>query len=81
MITSADKDFYALLLLFEFGLIGVFSALDLFIFYIFWEVALVPMYLMVGVVGWRAPRTGSREVLRVYDARLRADARLHPLPA
>ena len=51
------KSFYAMLLLFEFGLIGVFSALDLFLFYIFWEVALVPMYLMVGAWGGarRAP--------------------------
>ena len=57
MILERSKSFFALLLLFEFGLIGVFSALDLFVFYVFWEVALVPMYLMVG--GWggskRAP--------------------------
>jgi NADH-quinone oxidoreductase subunit M len=51
MVAERRKGFYALLLLFEFGLIGVFSALDLFVFYIFWEVALVPMYLMVGLWG------------------------------
>jgi NADH-quinone oxidoreductase subunit M len=50
MIPERRKNFFALLLLFEFGLIGVFAALDLFVFYVFWEVALVPMYLMVG--GW-----------------------------
>ena len=50
MIPERRKAFFALLLLFEFGLIGVFSALDLFVFYVFWEVALVPMYLLVG--GW-----------------------------
>ena len=44
------KTFLALILLFEFGLIGVFAAVDLFVFYVFWEVALIPMYLMVG--GW-----------------------------
>lgn len=54
MIRERQKSFYALLLLFEFGLIGVFSALDLFAFYVFWEVALVPMYLMVGT--WGGPR-------------------------
>lgn len=51
MIPTRRTTFYALLLLFEFGLIGVFSALDLFAFYVFWEVALVPMYLMVGSFG------------------------------
>jgi NADH-quinone oxidoreductase subunit M len=60
MILERHKAFYALLLLFEFGLIGVFSALDLFVFYVFWEVALVPMYLMVG--GWGAGRRGAAAV-------------------
>jgi NADH-quinone oxidoreductase subunit M len=51
MIEDRKKSFFQLLLLFEFGLIGVFTALDLFVFYVFWEVALVPMYLMVGAWG------------------------------
>jgi len=50
LIADRLKTFLALILLFEFGLIGVFAAVDLFVFYVFWEVALVPMYLMVG--GW-----------------------------
>ena len=54
LIPEPRRTFFALLLLFEFGLVGVFSALDLFAFYVFWEVALVPMYLMVG--GWGGPR-------------------------
>ncbi len=54
LILERKKSFLALLLLFEFGLIGVFTALDLFVFYVFWEVALIPMYLMVG--GWGGPR-------------------------
>jgi NADH-quinone oxidoreductase subunit M len=56
MIAERRKPFFALLMLFEFGLVGVFSAADLFVFYVFWEVALVPMYLMVG--GWGGPRRG-----------------------
>jgi NADH-quinone oxidoreductase subunit M len=56
MIAERRKTFFALLLLFEFGLVGVFSAIDLFAFYVFWEVALVPMYLMVG--GWGGARRG-----------------------
>lgn len=51
MIADRKKSFFALVLLFEFGLIGVFSALDLFVFYVFWEVALIPMYLLVGTWG------------------------------
>jgi len=45
------KQFYALLLLLEFGLVGVFCSLDLFLFYVFWEVSLVPMYFLIGVWG------------------------------
>ncbi len=60
MIQERQKSFFALLLLFEFGLVGVFTALDLFVFYVFWEVALVPMYLMVG--GWGGPRRGAAAV-------------------
>ncbi|HLH05230.1 MAG TPA: NADH-quinone oxidoreductase subunit M [Bryobacteraceae bacterium] len=51
MIRERHKTFFALLLLFEFGLLGVFTALDLFVFYVFWEIALVPMYIMVGSWG------------------------------
>jgi NADH-quinone oxidoreductase subunit M len=43
--------FYGLLLLLEFGVIGVFGALDLFLFYVFWEVSLVPMYFLIGIWG------------------------------
>jgi NADH-quinone oxidoreductase subunit M len=50
-IQKRVKEFYAFLLLLLFGLIGVFVALDLFLFYVFWEVTLVPMYFLVGVWG------------------------------
>ncbi len=45
------KEFNAFLLLLEFGLIGVFASLDLFLFYVFWEVCLVPMYFLIGIWG------------------------------
>jgi NADH-quinone oxidoreductase subunit M len=45
------KEFYAFLILLEFALIGVFVALDLFLFFVFWEVSLVPMYFLIGVWG------------------------------
>lgn len=50
-IGESIKEFYALLLLLEFGLIGVFAAWDLFLFYVFWEVVLVPMYFLIGIWG------------------------------
>jgi len=50
-IRSRAKEFYAFLLLLEFGLIGVFLAQDLFLFYVFWEVSLVPMYFLIGIWG------------------------------
>jgi NADH-quinone oxidoreductase subunit M len=45
------KEFYAFLILLEFGLIGVFVSIDLFLFYVFWEVSLVPMYFLIGIWG------------------------------
>jgi len=50
-IDKRVKEFHAFLLLMECGLIGVFVALDLFLFYVFWEVSLVPMYFLIGVWG------------------------------
>ena len=50
-IQSRVKEFYAFLLLLEFGLVGVFLAQDLFLFYVFWEVSLVPMYFLIGIWG------------------------------
>jgi NADH-quinone oxidoreductase subunit M len=50
-IQNRAKEFYAFLLLLEVGLIGVFIAQDLFLFYVFWEVSLVPMYFLVGIWG------------------------------
>jgi NADH-quinone oxidoreductase subunit M len=48
------KDFMVFFLLLEVGMVGVFVALDLFLFYIFWEFTLVPMYFLIGV--WGGPR-------------------------
>ena len=45
------KEYYAFLILLEFGVIGVFVSLDLFLYYVFWEVGLVPMYFLIGIWG------------------------------
>ncbi len=50
-IRSRLKEYMISFLILEVGMIGVFLALDLFLFYIFWEMVLVPMYLIIGIWG------------------------------
>jgi proton-translocating NADH-quinone oxidoreductase chain M len=50
-IDNGTKGYYILFLLLETGLIGVFCALDFFLFYVFWEIVLLPMYFLIGVWG------------------------------
>jgi len=60
-LSSNDRPrgYFALMLLLETGMLGVFTALDFFLFYVFWEVMLLPMYFLVGI--WGGPR-------RIYAA-------------
>ena len=53
------REFHFLLLLLQAGMLGAFLSLDLFLFYMFWELMLIPMYLLIGI--WGGPR-------RVYAA-------------
>ncbi len=53
-IQERVKEYYAMFLLQQVGMIGVFLALDFFLFYVFWELVLVPMYFIIGV--WGGPR-------------------------
>ena len=53
-VKTRVKEYYAFLLLLQTGMLGVFMALDFFLFYVFWEVMLVPMYFLIGV--WGGPR-------------------------
>jgi len=50
-IQTRIKEYMISFLVLEVGMIGVFLALDLFLFYIFWEIVLVPMYLIIGIWG------------------------------
>lgn len=58
-IKDSQRSYYACLLFLEAAMIGVFAATDLFLFYVFWEGMLIPMYFLIGV--WGGPR-------RVYSA-------------
>ena len=51
LIATRVKEYFALILLLEFGLIGVFAAYDLFLFYVFWEVSIVPFIFLIGISG------------------------------
>jgi NADH-quinone oxidoreductase subunit M len=53
-ITERQKEYYIFLLLLQTGMLGVFCSLDFILFYVFWEVMLVPMYFLIGV--WGGPR-------------------------
>jgi NADH-quinone oxidoreductase subunit M len=58
-VEKSIKEYMITFLVLETGMIGVFCALDLILFYVFWEVTLIPMYLIIGV--WGGPR-------RIYAA-------------
>ncbi len=58
-IKDRVKEFMIAMLILETGMLGVFISLDLFLFYVFWELMLIPMYLIIGV--WGGPR-------RIYAA-------------
>jgi len=58
-IEDRFKEFIATMLLLETGMLGVFVSLDLFLFYVFWEAMLIPMYFIIGI--WGGPN-------RVYAA-------------
>ncbi len=54
LINTRQGEYFALLLLLETGIIGVFTSLNLILFYVFWEIVLVPMFFLIGI--WGGPR-------------------------
>src|SRR5438045_4260622 len=53
-IENRVKEYYIWFLVLQTGMVGVFMALDFFLFFVFWEAMLVPMYLLIGI--WGGPR-------------------------
>jgi NADH-quinone oxidoreductase subunit M len=53
-VHDRESQYYACLLVLQTGMIGVFVSLDTFLFYVFWEVMLIPMYFLIGI--WGGPR-------------------------
>src|SRR3989454_9954612 len=60
------KEYLALLLILEAGVMGVFMAIDLFLFFLFWEVELAPMFLLIGIWGSETMKHGMPG--RIYSA-------------
>jgi len=54
LIDSHEPEYYALIFLFEGAIMGVFTSLNLILFYVFWEIVLIPMFFFIGV--WGGPR-------------------------
>src|SRR5213594_1491969 len=54
LINTRQGEYFALLLLLETGIIGVFTSLNLILFYVFWEIVLVPMFFLIGI--WGGPK-------------------------
>lgn len=50
-IQKRQKEYYVMILILQFAMTGVFMSLDLFLFYIFWEIILIPMYFIIGIWG------------------------------
>ena len=75
------REFVLFMLLLETGMIGVFVALDLFLFYVFWEAMLIPMYLLIGIWGGERRIYAASQVLPLHHGRQRADAGRDPLAA
>lgn len=62
-VTERAPLYFGLLLLVETGVMGVFSALDFFLFYIFWEIVLIPMFFLIGIWGGKRRSYASMKFL------------------
>ena len=60
------KEYFIFMLLLETGMLGAFVALDLFLFYVFWEVMLVPMYFLIGVWGGTSAHLRRAQVCHLH---------------
>ena len=72
-----EKPYLAWILLLEAGVIGSFISLDLFLFFVFFEIVLVPMYFLIGGWGYDRRVYAALEVLHLHDGRFGVHARRH----
>jgi len=77
-ITHRTKEFFLFLLALETGMIGVFASLDLILFFLFWEVMLIPMYFLIGI--WGHERRVYAAIKFILYTMVGSDARGDSLP-
>jgi len=68
-IEKRTKEYFFWFLLLETGMLGLFGALDFFLFYVFWEITLVPMYFLIGIWGGAQKRIRRHQILFIYLVR------------
>ena len=73
-IDQRPREFCFFMLVLETGLLGALLAVDLFLFYVFWEVMLIPMYFLIGIWGHGRRDLRGDQVRALHDDRLAADA-------
>ncbi len=78
-ITKRVKEFFIFLLALEAGMIGVFAALDLMLFFVFWEVMLIPMYFLIGIWGHERRVYAAVKFILYTMVGIRFDVRGHSL--
>ncbi len=71
-VTKDVKLFYSMVFLIQFAMLGTFVAQDLFLFYLFWETMMIPMFLIIGIWG------GERRLYATLQVRPLHRVRQHP---
>ena len=79
-VEERTSSYMGLMLLLDVGVLGVFTALDYFLFYIFWEVVLIPMYFLIAIWEDRAEHM-LHQVLHIHSRGLLVHAARHLRPA
>ena len=79
-VTKKVKEFSLFILALEAAMIGVFISLDLFLFYVFWDAMLIPMYFLIGIWGYDRRVYAADQVHPLHDGGQRADAGRDPGP-
>ena len=77
-ITMRVKEYYIFLLALQTGMLGAFMALDFLLFFLFWEVMLVPMYFLIAIWGSDKQAVFGNQVLPLHAHRQRRDAVGYP---
>ena len=79
-IDLRPREYFAWLLLLETSILGVFASLDMLLFFIFWEIEVIPMFFLISIWGAGRKEYSALEICTLYIVRQRNDAGRHPVP-